>query len=60
MGQFPTSGTDGEYFSLVLQKSSPLTACVDQALLALRDDGTLDSITKTWLSDKASAPVLQP
>ena len=27
---------------------------------ALKSDGTLDSITKEWLSDKASAPVLQP
>jgi polar amino acid transport system substrate-binding protein len=60
VGQFPATGTGGEYFSLVLQKGSPLTACVDQALLTLRDSGTLDSITKTWLSDKASAPVFQP
>ena len=60
VGQFPAAGTSGEYFSLVLQKGSALTPCVDQALVALRSDGTLDTITKTWLSDKASAPVFRP
>ena len=51
---------DAEYFSVVLPKDSPLTACVNQAIAALQSDGRLDAITKEWLSDKASAPVLQP
>jgi len=61
VGQFPapTSGA-GEHFSVVLAKGSPLTACVNAAIGALKSDGTLDAITKEWLSDKASAPVLQP
>ena len=29
------------------------------AIQALTADGTLGQITKTWLSDKVSAPVLQ-
>jgi ABC-type amino acid transport substrate-binding protein len=33
---------------------------VNQALGALKTDGSLDQITKTWLSDKANAPVFQP
>jgi polar amino acid transport system substrate-binding protein len=58
VGQFPAAGgADAEHFSLVLQKSSPLTTCVDQAIAALKADGTLDQITKEWLSDKASAPI---
>jgi polar amino acid transport system substrate-binding protein len=58
VGQFPTVGTQ-EHFGMVLQKDSPLTDCVNQALTALKSDGTLDQIQKTWLSDKVSAPVLQ-
>ena len=61
VGQFPApTGADAEHFSMVLAKDSPLTACVNQALAALKADGTLDQITKTWLSDKASAPAFQP
>jgi polar amino acid transport system substrate-binding protein len=58
VGQFPAAG-DQEYFGLVLAKDSPLTECVNQALGTLRDDGTLDSLQQEWLSDKASAPVLE-
>jgi polar amino acid transport system substrate-binding protein len=61
VGQFaPPTGADAEHFSVVLAKDSPLTDCVNAAIAALKTDGTLDSITKEWLSDKASAPVIQP
>jgi polar amino acid transport system substrate-binding protein len=61
VGQFaPPSGANAEHFSVVLAKDSPLTACVNGAIAALKSDGTLGSITKEWLSDKASAPVIQP
>jgi polar amino acid transport system substrate-binding protein len=61
VGQFPgPTGADAEHFSLVLEKGSPLTACVNEAIAGLKYDGTLDSITKEWLSDKVNAPVLQP
>jgi polar amino acid transport system substrate-binding protein len=43
----------------VLAKDSPLTDCVDEAVTALRDDGTLDQIQQEWLADKANAPVLE-
>jgi polar amino acid transport system substrate-binding protein len=59
VGQFPSPlDRPGEYFSLVLAKGSPLTQCVDQAILAMRADGTLDAIQKEWLSDKVSAPII--
>jgi len=61
VGQLPVqAGPNAEHFSLVLAKGSPLTACVNQALSAVKSDGTLDQITKTWLSDKANAPILAP
>jgi polar amino acid transport system substrate-binding protein len=61
VGQFPgPTGADAEHFSVVLAKGSALTGCVNAAIATLKSDGTLDAITKEWLSDKASAPVLQP
>jgi polar amino acid transport system substrate-binding protein len=58
VGQFPAAG-EQEQFGLVLAKDSPLTACVDEAVTALSDDGTLDSIQQEWLAAKANAPVLE-
>jgi len=61
VGQFPApTSADAEHFSVVLAKGSALTACVNATIAAMKTDGTLDGITKVWLSDKASAPVLQP
>lgn len=59
VGQLPPSGGEQEQFGLVLDKGSPLTACVSQAVDALRADGTLDQIEQEWLADVAGAPVLQ-
>jgi len=59
VGQFPTQ-PGGEHFSAVLDKGSTLTSCVNQAIAALKADGTLAQITQTWLADKANAPVFQP
>ncbi len=61
VGQFTLpEGSNPEHFSVVLAKGSPVTTCVNAAIKALTDDGTLASITKEWLSDKASAPVFTP
>ena len=50
--------TGGDQFGLVLQKGSKLTASVSAAVDALRTDGTLKSLEKTWLTDSINAPVL--
>ncbi|HET7026177.1 MAG TPA: ABC transporter substrate-binding protein [Candidatus Limnocylindrales bacterium] len=61
VGQFAApTGADAEHFSVVLAKGSALTPCVNQAIAAMKSDGSLDQITKEWLSDKASAPVFGP
>lgn len=61
VGQFATpTGADAEHFSVVLQKGSPLTACVNESIAAMKADGSLEQITQTWLADKANAPVFQP
>jgi len=58
VGQFaPSPG--GDQWGLVLSKGSSLTPCVEQAINALDRAGTLEQLRQTWLSEKASAPVLQ-
>lgn len=57
VGQLPGTGSTPEQFGLVLDKDSPLTDCVSQAVDALKADGTLDSLVDQWLS-QSGAPVL--
>jgi polar amino acid transport system substrate-binding protein len=52
------AGTD-EHFSLVLAKGSPLTACVNSAIAALKAAGTLDQLASTWLPFQDAIPVLK-
>jgi polar amino acid transport system substrate-binding protein len=47
----------GEYFGVVLEKDSPLTECVNEAIAALHEDGTIDRLEQKWLG--GSAPVLE-
>jgi polar amino acid transport system substrate-binding protein len=58
VGQLADSGEGGDQFGLLLEKGSPLTDCVSQAVDALQEDGTLADLEKQWLSDVAAAPVL--
>ena len=60
VGQFPRTGGEQEYFAMAFEKGSPLVECVNLALRALKEDGTLAAIEQEWLADKADAPVLQP
>ena len=54
------SGSDGgDQFGVVLAKGSSLTAPVSKAIDELQADGTLASLTTTWLTDAAGAPVLK-
>ena len=59
VGQFPPATGEQEHFSVVLEKDSPLTECVNQAIAALKEGGELDAITQEWLADKVNAPVLE-
>jgi len=53
------AGAEPEHFSLVLEQGSALTACVNQAITALSDDGTLDVLSDEWLPFN-DAPELLP
>ena len=57
VGQLPQAGGQPEQFGAVLDKGSPLTGCVTKAVDALRADGTLTRLQKTFLTD-AGAPEL--
>jgi polar amino acid transport system substrate-binding protein len=56
VGQFPSDPEEKEHFSFVLDLDSPLTDCVDEAILTMGENGELDSIAAEWLSDYVNAP----
>lgn len=57
VGWLPTVG-EVEHFSILLSKGSPLTACVNQAVAAIKADGTLAALTQKWIYDQG-APALK-
>ncbi|HVQ60330.1 MAG TPA: ABC transporter substrate-binding protein [Solirubrobacterales bacterium] len=56
VGQFSAPG--GDEWGALLQKDSPLTACVSQAVEDLSESGELQKITDRWMSQAAGAPNL--
>ncbi|WP_327308520.1 ABC transporter substrate-binding protein [Streptomyces sp. NBC_01298] len=60
VGQFGYAGGTPEEFGLLLPKGSGYTSCVNEALSALKADGTLAKLTAEWLSASANVPELKP
>ena len=59
VGSLPTApGEEVEHFSILLDKGSPLTACVNAALAEMKTDGTLAAITNEWIAG-GGVPVLE-
>jgi polar amino acid transport system substrate-binding protein len=56
VGQFEAPG--GDEWGALLEKDSPLTPCVNEAIRTLKSSGELDEITQEWMSESADAPVL--
>ena len=56
VGQFPAPG--GDQWGALLEKDSPLTACVSQAIDELKSSGELPKIEQKWMSQATKAPVL--
>jgi polar amino acid transport system substrate-binding protein len=54
VGQLPEQG---EYYGVIFEKDNPLVDCVNQAIAALKSDGTLDELEGKWLAD-LTFPVL--
>ena len=59
VGQFQPDTGEQEQFGMLFEKGSELVPCVNEALAALRDDGTLDQLDQQWLSDVVDVPELQ-
>jgi polar amino acid transport system substrate-binding protein len=57
VGQFPAPG--GDQWGALLDKGSPLTACVSKAIEDLKASGELASIEQRWMSQAAGAPELR-
>ena len=58
VGQLPPGDEKAEQFGIVLDKGSPLTACVSKAVDDLGNDGELFKLQKVWLTGAGNAPVL--
>ena len=59
VGQLPLGGGTPEQFGAVLDKDSPLTACVSAAVDRLRADGSLAKLESEWLASSGTAPELR-
>ncbi len=59
VGQLAAGTGTPEQFGAVLDKDSPLTPCVSEAVEALRADGSLDAIEQEWLASAGAAPELR-
>jgi polar amino acid transport system substrate-binding protein len=58
-GQFAVNEKlGGDKLGLLLTKDSPLVSCVNGALKALSDDGTLTKLADEWLKGDTGVPVL--
>lgn len=57
-GQFDSLAQENQ-MGIVLEKDSPLTACVDQAISVIKSNGTLQAIYDEWISTGQSIPTYQ-
>jgi polar amino acid transport system substrate-binding protein len=58
VGSLPQAGGTVEHFSILLAKGSALTPCVNEALAAMKSDGTLAGIVQQWITSQG-APELK-
>lgn len=60
LGQFPADrSTNPDEFGMLMEEGSPLKPCVDEAINALKDDGTLGQLEATWLAESTGVPVIK-
>jgi polar amino acid transport system substrate-binding protein len=57
VGQFSAPG--GDQWGALLEKESPLTGCISEAVEELESSGELEKLTQRWMSKAAGAPELQ-
>lgn len=60
LGQFPADRTETpDEFGLLMEDGNELKTCVDEALTALKADGTLEEIEAQWLQETTGVPVIK-
>jgi len=60
LGQFPADRTETpDQFGLLMEEGTELKACVDEALQAMTDDGTLAGIEAEWLQETTGVPLIK-
>ena len=60
LGQFPADRTETpDQFGLLMEEGNALKACVDEAVTALANDGTLAEIEAQWLQETTGVPVIK-
>jgi polar amino acid transport system substrate-binding protein len=60
LGQFPADRTENpDEFGFLMEDGTPLKACVDEAISALKANGALAEIEATWLSETTGVPVIK-
>jgi len=59
LGQFEVGGGATDHFGAVLAKGNPLVTCVNKAITALRQNGTLKQLQQQWLAKATGAPILK-
>ena len=60
LGQFPAERSQNpDEFGLLMEEGNPLRECVDVALMAMKEDGTLAAIESEWLSETTGVPVIE-
>ena len=59
VGQFQPETGEQEEFGMLFEEGSDLVPCVDAALTAVREDGTLAGLEQKWLSETVDIPVLE-
>jgi polar amino acid transport system substrate-binding protein len=59
VGVLPRVGESPEELGLLFEKDDPLIECVDPALQALHDDGTIAALEDEWLAQGGDIPTLE-
>jgi len=60
LGQFPADRSENpDRFGMLMEDGSALKQCVDEAVSALTESGTLAAIEAEWLADATGVPVIE-
>jgi polar amino acid transport system substrate-binding protein len=60
LGQFaPDESNNPDHFGALMTEGNPLKACVDEALQAMKADGSLAAIEAQWLQETTGVPLIR-